>query len=106
MDEMLGRPTVDPHGDPIPSARGVVKEREYPSLLACPTRSPLRVARVIDQETEFLRFLERHGVMPGNRIEVVSREKEAETVIVRPDHGKSFSMGFRAAAGILVEPLA
>src|SRR5437867_3207174 len=46
MDEMLGWPTVDPHGDPIPSARGIVKDKDYPSLLDCPTSTSLRIVRV------------------------------------------------------------
>ncbi|MBI4583201.1 MAG: metal-dependent transcriptional regulator [Planctomycetes bacterium] len=106
MDEMLGRPTVDPHGDPIPSARGVLKEKDYPSLLLCGLRAPLRVVRVTDQETGFLLFLEGHGIMPGNRIEVLSRDEAADSLMVRPESGKSFSLGFRAASKILVETVA
>src|SRR3954452_7964061 len=35
MDEMLGSPSVDPHGDPIPDAQGVVAAPVLPSLLTC-----------------------------------------------------------------------
>src|SRR5262245_16447195 len=105
MDEMLGWPTVDPHGDPIPSARGVVMEKDYASLVECPLRTSLRVARVTDQATEFLRFLERQGVMPGNQIEVLARDEEADTVMVRPEGAKAFNLGFRPAARILVDVL-
>jgi len=35
MDEMLGRPEVDPHGDPIPDAEGVVKKQEALSVMCC-----------------------------------------------------------------------
>jgi DtxR family Mn-dependent transcriptional regulator len=105
MDEMLGRPTVDPHGDPIPSPRGVVKEKDYPSLVECPLRSSLRVQRVTDQATEFLRFLERQGLMPGNRIEVLARNEAADTVMVRPEGAKAFNLGFRPAAKVLVDVL-
>ena len=42
MDEMLGRPEVDPHGDPIPGPEGIVPALEYDTLLTCPlaSRSP------------------------------------------------------------------
>src|SRR5215203_3854624 len=43
MDEMLGFPSVDPHGDPIPNAEGGVAERSYHSLLECPIGRPVRV---------------------------------------------------------------
>jgi DtxR family Mn-dependent transcriptional regulator len=106
MDSLLGKPSVDPHGDPIPSPRGVIKEKDYPSLLTCPLRSPVKVARVTDQGAEFLRLLERHGVMPGKEIEVESREEAADTVVVRPFGGKALSLGFRPASAILVNPRA
>src|SRR5687768_18142037 len=50
MDEMLGFPSVDPHGDPIPNADGGVAEPAYVSLLECPLGTPVRVARVADQD--------------------------------------------------------
>src|SRR5215510_6250049 len=36
IDQMLGRPTHDPHGDPIPNADGAVAQRQLESLLTCP----------------------------------------------------------------------
>jgi DtxR family Mn-dependent transcriptional regulator len=46
MDEMLGFPEVDPHGDPIPNAEGVATHRELHSLLTCPMGVPVAVTRV------------------------------------------------------------
>ncbi len=106
MDEMLDRPSVDPHGDPIPSPRGVLKEREYASLVTCPLGGLLRVVRVTDQAADFLRLLERHGVMPGREVQIASREEAADSVVVRPAAGKLLHLGFRPAASILVEPTA
>src|SRR5688572_4636963 len=65
MDEMLGRPEVDPHGDPIPDPTGVVKTQEAQNLLTCPLRTPVVVTRVIDQDKAFLRFIESHHLKPG-----------------------------------------
>src|SRR5437763_7930073 len=42
IDEMLGRPTHDPHGDPIPNTDGAIARRELDTLLTCPMRTPLR----------------------------------------------------------------
>ncbi len=66
MDEMLGYPSADPHGDPIPDVHGVVEEVVLPSLLDCELGEPLRVARVGDQSREFLQLLERRGLKPGS----------------------------------------
>lgn len=102
MDEILGYPSVDPHGDPIPSAAGTVDEPDHPSLLKCPLREPLEIARVTDQRAEFLQLLERHMLMPGRVATVESRDELAETVEVRPDGGDPLQLGYHAAARILV----
>lgn len=105
MDAMLGSPAVDPHGDPIPDARGMVPDAELPTLLACPERRRLRVARVTDQSAEFLRLVERSGLMPGSVLRVEGRDPSADTVEVELRGGERLRLGSRAAAKILVEVL-
>ncbi|MGB3563642.1 MAG: metal-dependent transcriptional regulator [Thermoanaerobaculia bacterium] len=102
MDEMLGFPDVDPHGDPIPSAGGEVAEPELKNLLLCPVEKSFQVARVLDQDPEFLQLVEREGLKPGSRLEVLARSEPADTIVVRRSDGKELSLGFRAASKILV----
>lgn len=104
MDEMLGYPTVDPHGDPIPGPRGTVEEPTLPSLLLCPTGSPRRVARITDQSPEFLRLAEARGLMPGRVVTVAVRDETADAVQLRLQDGQQINLGFRAASKVLVEP--
>jgi DtxR family Mn-dependent transcriptional regulator len=104
MDEMLGHPSVDPHGDPIPSASGAIPEREQHSLLTCAMETDLRVARVTDQRSEFLQLLERHRLKPGASIRVTDRDEWTETVTVRPADDTPLRLGFPAAGRVLVEP--
>ena len=106
IDELLGHPSVDPHGDPIPTAAGEVEEPQFPSLLGCPLASPLRVARVTDQGGDFLRLVERSHLMPGSVLQVESRDEAADTVLLRLDGGQPLALGYRAASKILVEPAA
>jgi len=102
MDEMLGRPAVDPHGDPIPTACGTIDEADHPSLLACPLDRKLEITRVTDQRAEFLQLLERHDLMPGRRAIVRSRDEMAETIDVHPEGRESLRLGYHAASRILV----
>lgn len=104
MDEMLGHPSVDPHGDPIPDAQGVFVETEFPNLLTCPLGDWNRVVRVGDQTAEFLRLVERRGLMPGNRVQVSTRDETADCVELVDHAGQQFNLGYRAASKILVEP--
>ena len=103
IDEMLGHPAVDPHGDPIPTAGGKVEEPQLVSLVDCPTARPLRVARVLDQAPSFLQLVEREGLKPGRELEVLSRDQASDTVVIRRGDGQVFSLGFRAASKIEVE---
>lgn len=103
IDEMLGHPAVDPHGDPIPTVGGEVEQPELPSLVACATRRPLRVARVLDQDPSFLQLVEREGLKPGRPLEVLSRDRAADTVVIRRGDGDELSLGYRAASKIEVE---
>src|SRR6266851_5897773 len=48
IDEMLGRPTHDPHGDPIPNQDGAISTKHLESLLTCPLSTPLKVTRITD----------------------------------------------------------
>jgi DtxR family transcriptional regulator, Mn-dependent transcriptional regulator len=104
MDEMLGYPSADPHGDPIPDVHGVVEEVVLPSLLTCGLGIPLRVARVGDQSREFLQLLERRGLKPGSGVRVERRDEAADTINLRLESGDELSLGHRAASKIFVEP--
>lgn len=105
MDEMLGRPTHDPHGDPIPDAEGAIAPGHHDNLLTCPVGTPLRVTRVADQDPVFLRFIERNGLKPGEAIEVESRDGAADAVRLKGPHRPPLTIGTRAASKVLVEVL-
>lgn len=103
IDTLLGHPSVDPHGDPIPLANGHVGTSPMTSLADCPVNQRLRVARVIDQDPAFLQFVERCGLTPGTNLVVEQRDPHAGAVVVHPDGGPPATLGTVAAAKILVE---
>lgn len=104
IDQMLGHPTHDPHGDPIPNPDGAIARRELDSLLTCPVGSPLRVTRVADQDPAFLRFIESNDLKPGQPVEVQARDAASDSVRLRGKDQKTLTIGARAASKLLVEP--
>jgi DtxR family Mn-dependent transcriptional regulator len=104
IDEMLGRPAVDPHGDPIPGPQGELDRQSYPDLLTSPVRTPLVVTRVTDQDAGFLRFIEERDLKPGQRIEIEERDPASDSVTVRSQSGQQTTIGTRAASKVLVNP--
>jgi DtxR family transcriptional regulator, Mn-dependent transcriptional regulator len=106
MDEMLGRPKADPHGDPIPDPEGVVKREPMQSLLTCPMHTPVTITRVLDQDKVFLRFIESHHLKPGESIEVENRDAASDSVRVRGRDEQRVTIGTRAASKLLVQVVA
>lgn len=102
IDEMLGRPTVDPHGDPIPSREGTVPDTDDVDLLTAPVGAPLEITRVVDQDPEFLRFVERHHLIPGNQLVIAERDPASDAVRVTSHDGRETAIGVRAASKVLV----
>ena len=102
IDQMLGRPTHDPHGDPIPTADGEITARQLDSLLTCPLGTPLKVTRISDQDPAFLRFIESNDLKPGEPVEVESRDDVADSVMLK-QRDRRITIGTRAASKLLVE---
>jgi DtxR family Mn-dependent transcriptional regulator len=103
IDEMLGSPTHDPHGDPIPSPDGAIPPHHLESLLTCPLGTPLRVTRIADQDPAFLRFIEGNDLKPGEPVEVEARDAAADSVRLRGKDRRTMTIGARAASKLLVE---
>jgi DtxR family Mn-dependent transcriptional regulator len=104
MDEMLGWPAVDPHGDPIPTAQGTVARTDDADLLTAPLGIPHQVTRIVDQEPEFLRFIEERDLMPGRTVVVRARDTVSDAVRVGAEDGRETTVGTRAASKVLVRP--
>lgn len=101
IDAFLGRPHSDPHGDPIPTADGLIVAPTGASLALCKVGDEFRIARVIDQSPEFLRFLSSSGLPLGAVGRVVANRAEAGIVSISVD-GVQTTLGRAAAEKILV----
>lgn len=102
IDEMLGRPAVDPHGDPIPDPEGAVAVSDDDSLLTCPVGAPVTISRVRDQDRAFLQFAEEHELRPGDVVRVEERSAEGDSVRLRGRNDRRVTIGARAASKVLV----
>ncbi|GAB4140956.1 MAG: metal-dependent transcriptional regulator [Planctomycetaceae bacterium] len=106
IDEFLGHPECDPHGDPIPDAAGemrITTEKSVP-LAACKAGQQIRFVRVTDQRADFLRYLTESGIEIGREGSVLSNNPEAGIVTTEIGE-RSLAISHKAANSLLVEPV-
>ena len=104
IDALLEHPSVDPHGDPIPPAKGRLQATPPRATLAdCKPGQTYRIARVIDQSAGFLQFIDRCGLIPGVAVSTEGREEMADAIRVRTSGRDAITLGTAAANKIQVE---
>jgi DtxR family Mn-dependent transcriptional regulator len=102
IDKFLGHPSVDPHGDPIPTSKGKLASPKLENLVDVEAGRAVRIARVADQEPGFLQFLHRSGLTPGVAVTVQGRDVNADSVVLKTKGG-GVTLGTGAASKIWVE---
>lgn len=103
IDTLLNFPTVDPHGDPIPSPQGRVDREELRCLADLPAGQEATVARVSDQEAGFLRLLKHHELQPGRSVRVLEHDTAADAITLQTEGHGPFTVGMKAAGKIWVK---
>jgi DtxR family Mn-dependent transcriptional regulator len=74
MAAALGHPSVDPHGDPIPTADGAVEELSTTQLAVLEVGDTAEIVRVAENDAERLRYLASMGLKPGAMVTVLERQ--------------------------------
>lgn len=82
LDRALDYPKRDPHGDPIPSADGLVHRPEAGLLADAPAPSSVRVERISDADPEMLQYFASKGIVVDADLKILPGEPYSETVTV------------------------
>ncbi|PUZ22916.1 iron (metal) dependent repressor, dtxr family protein [Chitinophaga parva] len=88
IDEMLGHPKFDPHGEPIPDANGKLPVVKAVPLSSCTPGKQYTLSGVLNHETAFLKFLDALQLSIGATIavkEIQPFDKSMSVVL----HGKN-----------------
>lgn len=102
IDEMLGRPSHDPHGDPIPDASGVLTADSLHELAACDPGT-YRLVRVSKDEASVLQWLNQQGLTPGVEFSITSRDDLAGILTIQVGKRKPVAVGKPLAAVLWVK---
>ncbi|MFD1550899.1 metal-dependent transcriptional regulator [Putridiphycobacter roseus] len=103
MDEILGFPSSDPHGSPIPDKNGKVQERVFLSLLSIEPEQKVKLSALKNSSKDLLFFLNKKEIKLGTEMKVIQKEQFDNSIHLLFKDGKSTVLSQQAAACLLVE---
>lgn len=102
LDAFLGFPAVDPHGDPIPDAKGVIKKIEKQLLSEVEINASFHCVGVKDSSTDFLKYLDKQKIALGSVVKIIDKEDFDDTLTVEID-GKRLTISNKIANNLYVQ---
>lgn len=102
LDDFLGNPTEDPHGDPIPNANGQIISIEK-QLLSDLLENQIGICvGVKDSSSEFLKYLDKQEISLGSKIEIISKESFDMSLMIKLD-SKELTISNKIASNLFVQ---
>jgi DtxR family Mn-dependent transcriptional regulator len=83
LDDFLGNPTEDPHGDPIPDAQGRILKIEKQLLSECEKGRIGICVGVKDTSSDFLKYLDKQEIALGSQMEIIEKESFDASLRIR-----------------------
>ena len=102
LDDFLGNPTEDPHGDPIPNAAGQIFKTEKQLLSELAENQIGICVGVKDTSSEFLKYLDKQGIALGSKIEIITQESFDLSFKIFVD-GKELMISNKIASNLFVK---
>jgi DtxR family Mn-dependent transcriptional regulator len=103
--EILGHPTRDPHGDPIPEVDGTIHVPNAYALTEYDLDSYVRVERISDDDPKLLQYLAEQGIGIGTTLHLVAGAPYTESVAAVTSQGGSTPLGVAALSEIWASPI-
>ncbi|MFD0964533.1 metal-dependent transcriptional regulator [Pseudofulvibacter geojedonensis] len=104
LDEFLGFPKRDPHGDPIPDKDGNINFQEKVLLSTLNSEASAICVGVKDTSSEFLKYLDKQGIALGKEMKVLEKEKFDNSMRIEMEE-KEYVISFQIANNIYVKNL-
>ncbi|PQZ94964.1 transcriptional regulator [Arthrobacter sp. MYb227] len=103
LDEFLGHPTRDPHGDPIPAADGALSVPDAVLLSTVEPGERVTVERISDEDPALLQYLSSQGVVPGVRLLIAELIPFSDAVQVDVEDGnRAVTLGRQVVEALYV----
>ena len=103
LDEFLGHPKFDPHGDPIPDSDGNFTYRKQIILSELQAGEKGVIVGVQEHSTAFLQYLDRMDLVLGTQVTLLEKFEFDESISVRVNEGSPFSLSSKVAKNLFVQ---
>lgn len=103
LDEFLGFPRVDPHGDPIPDQEGNIVANRQVCITELPLHKTAVVSHVSDQSTEILELLKHKNIGIGTKLEVKKKFDFDKSMELKTGRLPVFTISEQLAKNIFVK---
>lgn len=102
LDDFLGNPTEDPHGDPIPNAKGQIISIDKQLLSELSENQIGICVGVKDSSSEFLKYLDKQEISLGSKMEIISKESFDMSLMIKVD-SKELTISNKIASNLYVK---
>ena len=103
LDKFLNYPNTDPHGDPIPDAKGNFPEYKSFQLSKLTKDTTGVVVGVNDKSSAFLTYLDKTGIQLGTEIEIIEWHEFDHSVDIRINELKLIHLSYQVVNNILIK---
>jgi DtxR family transcriptional regulator, Mn-dependent transcriptional regulator len=103
LDEFLGFPQYDPHGEAIPDKNGQIESKQHMKLSDCKPGDTIKLISVINTSVDFLKYLSSKALRLGMNIKIKSVESFDKTMVVSYNKRSSESLSLMVCESLLVE---
>ena len=104
IDEYLGNPHFDPHGDPIPGTEGKLPEFNSITLERAETGKKYKITRIRHQDEELIDFLTKNGILLNKELTVENIFKNPVSISILL-HGKPIVLNKETLESIYVQEI-
>ncbi len=102
LDAYLDYPEIDPHGDPIPDKDGEIVFRSQLLLSHAKANQKLRIIRVMDDSSEFLKYLDASGIAIGDDLQITQRVPFDNSLQIKFESGQELHISEKVSDNIVV----
>lgn len=103
LDEFLGFPRVDPHGDPIPDQDGKIETSRQICIVDLPLHKTAVVSHVSDQSSGILELLKHKNIGIGTKLEVKKKFDFDNSMEIKTGRSPVFTISEQLAQNIFVK---